>query len=214
MQSTIFNHPLLVSELTPITVDLQLLNNQPNPIPFIWSEIALAIKGLPGVVNNFGTAMWNIDCFLYSMALGVDSIHYSENMANFFLFWLPQKSDGEDAQVYAPFYSIPLVAEFIGNSGNSQLLSLDTGNDRIVAYGAYEGGVLVRIALINYNPWGDMTTPADEPTLTTTFGTKPNIIGVAPNGMRPSIDVRIKVDQNVVSQTTKRLTGPVSHSSI
>ena len=209
----VFNHDATVKFINPIGQYTSFLAMQSPPIPLIWSEIALAIDGLPGSVNNFGTAMWNVDAFLYSMSVGVDSIHYSENEGDFFIFWLGQESDGVPAQVFAPFYAVPFVADFIGNSGKSKIQTLDTNNGKIIAYGAYEGGQLMRIALLNLNAYGGMMQDTQLPTLVTNKLQGPNIVATNPApSNRPSVQVNIKVPSGVVSHDTRRLSAPVGYA--
>ena len=62
-----------------------------NPIALllIYKLKPLCCPGpVPGYQNVLGSALWNLDVFLYSMSIGVNGIAYSENFLAFFLTWV------------------------------------------------------------------------------------------------------------------------------
>ena len=160
LQALLFNHTRNKAALDFLPSWLDYLDTfaDGERLPFVWGEVTAALGFEPGFQASFGNALWNLDTFLYSMVLGVDSIQYSENFASYFLLWLPQTTDGIEAETYAPFYFVPLLAEFIGNTTRSQAVELQadqgTENTDIVAYAAYEDDCAKRVALINLDFWG------------------------------------------------------------
>ncbi|KAK9416313.1 hypothetical protein SUNI508_01730 [Seiridium unicorne] len=140
-----------------------LKTNRPN-IPFILSEVGNSLKS----TNNYeyqarlGSALWQVDFYLYSMSIGVARINYQQIMHAGYDMWLPVASAGVAAQVFANYYSQPFVADFIGSSGNTTVQELNiTGGDakpNLTGYGAFEGDDLKRIAIANLQYWNETSS--------------------------------------------------------
>ena len=218
MQRLLFNHTQNTGALDflPAWLDYFSTFADGQRLPFLWGEITSALGNEPGFQNSFGNSLWNLDTFLYSMVLGVDSMQYSENIASYFLLWLPQPQGDQPAATGACFYFIPLLADFIGNSTKSQAVELDydlgTENTNIVAYAAYENDTPKRVALINLDFWGSyeisgnvtIGNPGGGKVVRNTTTALP---GPSPRNVEP---VTIQVPDWCTSVEVTRMSSPVS----
>ncbi|KAH8195530.1 hypothetical protein TruAng_010315 [Truncatella angustata] len=166
--------------------------NKPN-IPFILSEVGNSLKPTNSYQYQarLGSALWQVDFYLYAMSIGVARINYQQIMHAGYDMWLPVASAGVEAQVFANFYSQPFVADFIGSSGatTTQRLSITGGetSPNLAAYGAFENEVLKRIAIANLQYWNQ-----------TSSGTP-----------RPSTSIDLYVPDGVTEVSVARLTSPI-----
>ncbi|KAI2630180.1 glycoside hydrolase family 79 protein [Hypomontagnella submonticulosa] len=148
-----------------------LKQNQPN-IPFILNEVGNSLFRTNSYEfqARLGSALWQVDFYLYSMAIGVARINYQQIMHAGYDLWLPVASAGHEAQVFSNFYSQPFVADFIGASGKTRVAQLQVSGDNVPAnlavYGAYEGDVAKRIAITNLNYWNKTSSEGDRPSVT------------------------------------------------
>jgi hypothetical protein len=99
--------------------------------------------------------------------------------------WQPVDWQGFPAAVRAPYYAEVFVADFIGKSGNTKIANVDQNSDRFAVYAAYDGGVLSRVAAVNFDLW------------TSSDGTD-----------RPSKKYTFDVPDGVETVTVKKLTSP------
>lgn len=56
-------------------------------------------------------------------------------------------------QIQPQYHAFLIVAEAIGRTGKSRIAELSVASDHISAYGIWESGKLVRIVVINLQPW-------------------------------------------------------------
>ncbi|TRX91398.1 hypothetical protein FHL15_007622 [Xylaria flabelliformis] len=136
-----------------------------QPFPELWLKITKNIAVLSEVGNSLqpqntytyqarlGSALWQVDFYLYSMALGVARINYQQIMR------MP-------AQVFSNYYSQPFLADFIGKTRVSQL-EVDANN--VAAYAAYEDGAPKRIAVVNMNYWNQTSSAEPRGSVTLNF---------------------------------------------
>ncbi|KAI0170236.1 beta-glucuronidase [Pestalotiopsis sp. NC0098] len=168
-----------------------LAANKPD-IAFVLSEVGNSLDATNSYKYQarLGSALWQADFYLYAMSIGVARINYQQIMHAGYNLWLPVASAGFEAQVFANFYSQPFVADFIGTSGEAkvQQLDIDGGETQtnLAAYGAFEGGALKRVAIMNLQYWNE-----------TSSGTH-----------RPSTSIDLSVPGNVTQVTVDRLTSP------
>ncbi|KAI0169377.1 glycoside hydrolase family 79 protein [Hypoxylon sp. FL1284] len=147
-----------------------LKKNRPE-IGFILNEVgnSLSQTNEYEFQNRLGSALWQVDFYLYSMAIGVARINYQQIMHAGYNLWLPVASVGFDAQVFANFYSQPFVADFIGTS-SSRVAQLDVsggnGPANLAAYAAYEGDAAKRIAIANLDYWNKTSSNMERPSVT------------------------------------------------
>ncbi|KAI1455813.1 glycoside hydrolase family 79 protein [Annulohypoxylon moriforme] len=145
-----------------------LKNNRPE-IPFILNEVGNSLFRTNSYEfqARLGSALWQVDFYLYSMVIGVARINYQQIMHAGYDLWLPVASAGYDAQVFSNFYSQPFVADFIGSSGKTQVAKLDISGSsppaNVAVYGAYEDNVAKRIAITNLNYWNKTSSGTDRP---------------------------------------------------
>ncbi|KAI1383900.1 glycoside hydrolase family 79 protein [Hypoxylon trugodes] len=147
-----------------------LQKNKPN-IPFILNEVGNSLFRTNSYEfqARLGSALWQVDFYLYSLAIGVARINYQQIMHAGYDLWLPIASAGHEAQVFSNYYSQPFVADFIGSSGKTRVAKLDiSGNaapTNVAVYGAYEGNTAKRIAITNLNYWNKTSSGTDRPSV-------------------------------------------------
>ncbi|KAI1135968.1 glycoside hydrolase family 79 protein [Hypoxylon sp. FL0543] len=148
-----------------------LKENHPE-IPFILNEVGNSLDRTNSYEfqARLGSALWQVDFYLYSMAIGIARINYQQIMHAGYDLWLPVASAGYEAQVFSNFYSQPFVADFIGSSGKTKVAKLNISCDNPPAnlhvYGAYEDNVAKRIAVANLNYWNKTSSGVDRPSVT------------------------------------------------
>ncbi|KAG2361075.1 glycoside hydrolase family 79 protein [Suillus spraguei] len=130
---------------------------QANGMPFIMMETNTAsCGGLPGISDTFGATLWALDYGLqmaYSnftgamMHVGGQDVYYNP-------FTPPPRNQSLYYQwtVGSIFYSVIVITEAFGPSGNAQIIDLqaNTNNMFTPAYAIYENGAPVRLVLLNY----------------------------------------------------------------
>ncbi|ROW17412.1 hypothetical protein VPNG_00841 [Cytospora leucostoma] len=83
--------------------------------------------------------------------------------------WLPIEYLGESPHVTANYYSQPLIADFIGNSGTTTVTQLNiTSDEQVVnvsAYAAFEDGTPKRIAVVNLDYWNQTSSGTSRPSV-------------------------------------------------
>ncbi|ORY57850.1 uncharacterized protein BCR38DRAFT_448818 [Pseudomassariella vexata] len=165
--------------------------NRPE-IPFILSEVGNSLKKTHTYEyqNRLGSALWQVDFYLYAMAIGVTRINYQQIMHAGYNLWLPVESAGMPAQVFANYYSQPFVADFIGSSGKTTMQKVEFTNagseTNVAAYVAFEDGAPKRVAITNLHYWNATSSGID----------------------RPSVQVGITVPDGVASVKVYHLSSP------
>ncbi|RYO98377.1 hypothetical protein DL764_007104 [Monosporascus ibericus] len=146
-----------------------LRENRPD-LPFIINEVgnSLMVTNSYEYQNRLGSALWQVDFYLYSMAMGVARINYQQIMHAGYSLWLPVASAGHPAQVFPNFYSQPFVADFIGSSGETRVAKLDIADGgasqpNLAAYAAFEAGAPRRIAVANLAYWNRTSSDTERP---------------------------------------------------
>ncbi|KAI0843929.1 glycoside hydrolase family 79 protein [Daldinia vernicosa] len=138
-------------------------------IPFILNEVGNSLFRTNSYEfqARLGSALWQVDFYLYSMAIGIGRINYQQIMHAGYDLWLPVASAGHEAQVFSNFYSQPFVADFIGSSNQTRVAKLDVAGDNgpanLAVYGAYEGDAAKRIAITNLNYWNKTSSGVERP---------------------------------------------------
>ncbi|KAI6080705.1 glycoside hydrolase family 79 protein [Hypoxylon rubiginosum] len=144
---------------------------KPN-IPFILNEVGNSLFRTNSYEfqARLGSALWQVDFYLYSLAIGVARINYQQIMHAGYDLWLPVASAGLEAQVFANYYSQPFVADFIGSSGKTRVAQLSvSGGDapaNLAVYAAYEDATAKRIAITNLNYWNKTSSEGDRLSVT------------------------------------------------
>lgn len=167
--------------------------NRPD-LPFVLSEVGNSLAGddyEPYYQAVLGSALWQVDFYLYAMALGIARVHYQQLFAYGYqpIMWLPVEYLGMAPHVTANFYSQPFIADFIGSSGETTMAQLNiTGDDteNVAAYAAFESGTPKRVAVVNLNYWNETSSGTD----------------------RDSVSIDLSIPTSVSSVTVDHLSSP------
>ncbi|KUI54355.1 Beta-glucuronidase [Cytospora mali] len=170
--------------------------NRPD-LPFVLSEVGNSLMDthMPEYQARLGSALWQVDFYLYAMQLGIARINYQQMLADTYqpIMWLPVEYLGESPHVTANYYSQPLIADFIGSSGTTTMTQLNiTSTEEVAnvsAYAAFEDGSPKRIAVVNLNYWNQTSSGTDRPSV--------------------SIDLSIPSSLGVTTVTVDYLSSPV-----
>lgn len=142
-------------------------------IPYIISEIGSILKDALPWSSMFGATLWSVDLQLYVMAQGVARINFTQRPRAEHALWVPIAGVPESPgpQVRAPYYALPFVADFVGNSSIPTMVQeMDLKSDVFTAYGAYVSGHLARVAVINLREWSSsMSIPRSNQTFVLTI---------------------------------------------
>ncbi|KAH8669070.1 hypothetical protein BX600DRAFT_461192 [Xylariales sp. PMI_506] len=168
-----------------------LEENQPD-VPFILSEVGNSLGANLQYQAVLGSALWQVDFYLYAMSLGVQRVHYQQMYASAYKprMWMPAAGTAaaDQPQVYSNYYAPLLVGDFIGSTGSAGVARLDAsqyGAD-VSAYAAFEGGEVQRVAVVNMEYW-NLTSST---------------------GARPSAAVQLTVPDGVDTVTVDHLSSP------
>ncbi|GAW11432.1 hypothetical protein ANO14919_007780 [Xylariales sp. No.14919] len=153
--------------------------NQPE-ISFVLSEVgnSLQPKNTYEYQARLGSALWQVDYYLYSMVIGIARINYQQIMHAGYDLWLPVASAGLPAQVFSNYYSQPFLADFIafyrtnpfaGDSGKTRVSQLSVDASNVAAYVAYDDGAPKRIAAVNMNYWNQTSSTEARGSVTLDF---------------------------------------------
>lgn len=143
-----------------------LKENRPD-LPFVLSEVGNSLAGdyEPQYQAVLGSALWQVDFYLYAMALGISRVHYQQMFAETYqpIMWLPVEYLGIAPHVTANYYSQPFIGDFIGSSGTTTMEQLDItpAQENVAAYAAFESGSPKRVAVVNMNYWNEASSGTD-----------------------------------------------------
>lgn len=168
-----------------------LAKNNPS-IPLILGEIGDVL----GKKNNkkdfalsasLGSAVWTANWMLYCMTIGIDRIQTQLAHGSQFSPWQPITNEKGDttAGVTGPFYGLVMIADLVSAADKGlKVAQVASGNERVTAYGAYNGGDLSTVMLFNTELW----TPQNKTE-------------------RPAESITLKVPRGTTKVTVKRLSG-------
>ncbi|KAI1771196.1 glycoside hydrolase family 79 protein [Hypoxylon cercidicola] len=148
-----------------------LKKNRPE-IAFVLNEVGNSLFRTNSYEfqARLGSALWQVDFYLYSLAIGISRINYQQLMHAGYNLWLPVASGGLKAQVFSNFYSQPFVADFIGSSGKTRVAQLSVSGSNapanLAVYAAYEDDAAKRIAITNLNYWNKTSSDVERPSVT------------------------------------------------
>ncbi|KAJ7052496.1 glycoside hydrolase family 79 protein [Mycena amicta] len=147
------------SNLTSFTPDIQATKAQ--GLDYVFGETnSYSCHGAPGVSNTAGAALWTLDYALFASQIGASKVFFHEGIGYKYNLIQPavltrSTLDGstlstpQQPHIQPQYYAAIIIAEAIGDSGDTQALELSINDTRISGYGFYEGGVLKRAVLIN-----------------------------------------------------------------
>ncbi|KAI1823269.1 glycoside hydrolase family 79 protein [Xylaria intraflava] len=180
--STLMNVTTTHGLLNRFKVWINWLRDNKPEVPFVLSEVgnSLQVTNVYEYQARLGSALWMIDFYLYSMAIGVARINYQQIMHAGYNMWLPVASAGLPAQVFSNYYSQPFVADFIvpGNTGKTRVSQLSVQASNVAAYVAYDNGVPKRIAAVNLNYWNQTSSTGARGGITLNLGVPDSVRNV------------------------------------
>ncbi|KAJ6512845.1 glycoside hydrolase family 79 protein [Mycena sanguinolenta] len=162
------------------------LTAQSYGLPFVMLETnSASCGGFPGLSDSFGSALWALDYGLqmaYSNFTGA-LLHVGGPSEYYNPFTPPTRNQStyHSWTVGPVYYSALIVAEVFGKSNQSRIIDMQMNNGNIYTpgYAIYDGGILSRLALINY-----ITDPSGNSDFTATFSF---------NGQNMPIPTQVKV---------------------
>ncbi|KAI0513032.1 hypothetical protein F5B22DRAFT_648126 [Xylaria bambusicola] len=184
--SVLMNLTLTHGNLDKFRGRIDWLRTNKPAIGFVLSEVgnSLQPKNTYEFQARLGSALWQVDYYLYSMTIGVKRINYQQIMHAGYNLWLPVASAGFPAQVFSNYYSQPFLADFIvshsslGASGKTRVSQLSVGAANIAAYVAYEDSAPKRIAAINMNYWNQTSSTETRGSVTLGFQVPDDVVEV------------------------------------
>ncbi|PIL36362.1 hypothetical protein GSI_00050 [Ganoderma sinense ZZ0214-1] len=138
---------------------------QSHGLDYILGETnSIACHGAPGVSDTAGAALWVIDYTLHAATLGIKKAYFHEGVGYKYNFFQPVSLNRsiDDAsplnppsapQILPIYYGGLLINTFIGKTGSSKLVELTINDAYTTGYAVYEANKLVRVALVNLQPW-------------------------------------------------------------
>ena len=171
--ATLMHHGIITKRINQRSVPtINYLNTNHSGVEFTLDEDGVDLGPKDETYQSvLGTALWKSDLMLYAMTVGVKRMHFQQLTTAYQSMWLPHESAGTPAQTFATWYSMPLIADFIGNSENaqvSQITATGADTDLFTSYASYDGNTLGRVAFVNFNFWND-TTGGTRPQTTVTL---------------------------------------------
>ncbi|TGJ84548.1 hypothetical protein E0Z10_g4246 [Xylaria hypoxylon] len=174
--SVLMNLTLTHTNLDEFRVRIDWLRANKPEIPFVLSEVgnSLQPKNTYEYQARLGSALWQVDFYLYSMAIGITRINYQQIMrrapwAGIKVMWF----HGLKApQVYASAKYIrisPRAEDVDGDSGKTRVSQLSVDASNVAAYAAYDDDALKRIAAVNMNYWNQTSSTEARGSVTLSF---------------------------------------------
>lgn len=199
LASGLMNHSAITAHLDLFKPAITWLKENKPDIPYIMSEIGNSLNPTHDYSYQavLGSALWQIDFQLYSLSIGIAKFNFQQIMHSGFDLWLPVESGGMQPQVFASFYAQPFVADFVGDSGKSQVSQLSIDNESTenwAAYVAYEDGVPERLTILNMDYWNMTSSATDRANQTITIIVPDDVLSVkvdllsSPEGAGASAD--------------------------
>ncbi|KAI1170669.1 hypothetical protein F4777DRAFT_591762 [Nemania sp. FL0916] len=158
--STLMNLTITHTHLDSLRARINWLSANKPEIRFVLDEVGNSLQSTHTYPYQarLGSALWQVDFYLYSMAIGVARINYQQIMHAGYDMWLPVASAGMQAQVFSNYYSQPFLADFIGKSGTTRVSQLSVDANNVGVYAAYENDAPKRIAAVNLNYWNQTSS--------------------------------------------------------
>jgi hypothetical protein len=159
------NHTNIVRVLSQ---QLDLAQNATSKnLTFVLSQVnSIGRRGLVDVTDTFGAALSTLDFALAAAAGNVSRVHMHQVGGEPLSAWQPSNEDGRRRAVLPAYYAHLATAAMVGKAprGGLRIAALPvTSNVSVadeIAYGAYEGGRLARVMLINMREHVGGASPA------------------------------------------------------
>ncbi|KAH8812694.1 glycoside hydrolase family 79 protein [Xylogone sp. PMI_703] len=162
LQGTLMNHTNVVNA---VQGHVRYANSLANvPADYILGEHnSLYGGGAAGTSNVFGAALWVLEISLNAASTGIiKREHFHQSVGAPYSAWVPVQSGSNAPQTLPPYYGKLAAATFLADSAKIQVKTISLGGnpDFDSAYGAYQGGQLERIALLNLREYDSDSTTA------------------------------------------------------
>ena len=164
LKGSLMNHANIVRVLSP---QLDLARKAAKDLPFVLSQVNnIGRRGLEDVTDTFGAALWALDFALAAAAGNVSRVHMHQVGGAPLSAWQPSSENGRRRAVLPAYYAHLAAAAMVGRAPRDglRIVALPvTSNVSVadeIAYGAYEGGRLARVMLINMREHVGGASPA------------------------------------------------------
>ncbi|KAJ7216001.1 glycoside hydrolase family 79 protein [Mycena pura] len=158
------------SNLASFTSDVAAVHAQ--GLNYVFGETnSYSCHGAPGVSNTAGAALWTLDYALYASQIGATQVYFHEGIG--FKYNLIQPvtltrstlngstlATPQAPHIQPQYYAAIIIAEAIGDSGDTQVVELSISDTRLSGYAFYESGSLKRAVFINSLAYLASTTTA------------------------------------------------------
>lgn len=151
------NHSAVVAKFSNYLPHIALLRNHYKNVSYALTECGTALQGPTTYAGTFGAALGFLDFQLLAMSSGVTRLVNNQSPSGNFSAWVPiDLASNPGPQVRAPFYVMPFVADFVGNTAHpvsAVQLDISPPSEYLTAYAMYEDDSLARVALVNLREW-------------------------------------------------------------
>ncbi|KAF7799182.1 hypothetical protein EIP86_010413 [Pleurotus ostreatoroseus] len=189
LQGQLMNHTFTRNKMAYVADAASWLKTNHPDIPLMLNEVGSGEENNLTLVASFGAALWLADYMLYNMAIGVARVNYQQGTGFAFNLWQSTASDGRVPEVMPIYYGMLFAADFVGESGDMQVVEIGGQRDTLAAYAAYQGGNLTKVAIVNLEAWEEGAT-------------------------RPSTNVTLQVPDGVQNVTVQRLASTVGAAGL
>lgn len=160
LQATLMNHTAVVRSINGhVNYAKAVADLSPNADYIIGEHNSLYGGGAAGLSDVFGAALWAMEFSLNAASTGViKRIHFHQSIGSPYAAWSPSNP----MQTKPPYYGKLAASTFLGDSSKVQVqpIAVCGSVDVNAGYGAYEGGELKRMAVLNLKEYdaGSSTT--------------------------------------------------------
>ncbi|CAK7218962.1 hypothetical protein SCUCBS95973_003660 [Sporothrix curviconia] len=160
MQAYLMNHSATVGNFSAGSPqDIAYLAANYPKVKYVFSETGTGLVSPLQIQGSLGAALFYADFQLYAMTQGAKRVDGTMRPAANHSLWVPDASAAPanpGPQVRAPFYTLPFVADFIGQTPGN-VIEVALNSDVLTAYASYSPstGLLSKVALINLQAWAE-----------------------------------------------------------
>ncbi|KAF2226210.1 hypothetical protein BDZ85DRAFT_294536 [Elsinoe ampelina] len=160
LQGTLMNHTAIRAVVAGI---VQLGTNLPNRQPplVLGEHNSLAQQGRPGLSDTFGAALWGLTYNTAAAAQGVKRQHMHQGTNYRYQMWQPVDTNFSARATKPAYYGNVALAAFLGEMGGGEKEGGKTSvadlwkesGDTGAVYGAWKGGRLRRVLVVDLREW-------------------------------------------------------------
>ncbi|PAV16737.1 glycoside hydrolase family 79 [Pyrrhoderma noxium] len=153
----LISHSGIVSYTSKYSAEAKAAHAQGKP--YFLGETNSATCGGGGISPTFGAGLWVMDYVLQGALAGVDRLYFHQGTIGncAYCFW-------NTSSINAPYFGAYFVSEFLGSSGSTRLIQLDSGSTSIGAYAVFpsSSSAPARVLLYNSNIYSGSGTRSSE----------------------------------------------------